>query len=120
MHLFYISDGLTDSYTSTGTLSRILQAAADNAENNVEDIDEDEEEVDYYDDDGDTAMHQSVPSTNLETKEGGGESVTSSEVMAQSITTNRKKKSKGPRLDRILEDDDFIPELRLKNEHLLK
>jgi hypothetical protein len=32
----------------------------------------------------------------------------------------KKRGSKGPRLEKILEDDDFIPELRLKNELLLK
>lgn len=25
----------------------------------------------------------------------------------------------GPKLERVLEDDEFIPELRLKNEHLI-
>ena len=28
--------------------------------------------------------------------------------------------NKGPRLNEVLEDDDFIPELRQKNELLLK
>jgi hypothetical protein len=29
-------------------------------------------------------------------------------------------KRSGPHLEKVLEDDEFIPELRLKNEHLLK
>lgn len=32
----------------------------------------------------------------------------------------KQRRRKGPRLDRVMEDDDFIPELRLKNEHLIK
>ncbi len=32
----------------------------------------------------------------------------------------RKRRNKGPKLEKVLEDDDFIPELRLKNELLLK
>jgi hypothetical protein len=32
----------------------------------------------------------------------------------------RRGKCLGPKLDRVLEDDEFIPELRLKNEHLIK
>ena len=32
----------------------------------------------------------------------------------------KKRRIKGPKLEKVLEDDDFIPELRLKNELLLK
>jgi hypothetical protein len=32
----------------------------------------------------------------------------------------KKRRNKGPRLEKVLEDDDFLPELRLKNELLLK
>ncbi len=32
----------------------------------------------------------------------------------------KKRRNKGPRLEKVLEDDDFMPELRLKNELLLK
>ena len=32
----------------------------------------------------------------------------------------KKRRNKGPKLEKVLEDDDFIPELRLKNELLLK
>lgn len=71
-----ISEGLTDAYQSTGTLSRILQQGSN------EDFNSDEEE--------------------FEPAEGA------------------ERRSKGPRLDRVLEDDDFLSELRLRNEHLLK
>ena len=39
---------------------------------------------------------------------------------AEPTEDKRRKRTKGPRLDRVLEDDDFIAELKLKNEHLLK
>ena len=32
----------------------------------------------------------------------------------------RRRRLKGPKLEKVLEDDDFLPELRLKNEILLK
>ena len=32
----------------------------------------------------------------------------------------KRGKCLGPRLERVLEDDEFIPELRLKNEFLVK
>jgi hypothetical protein len=32
----------------------------------------------------------------------------------------KRRKLKGPKLEKVLEDDDFLPELRLKNELLLK
>jgi hypothetical protein len=38
----------------------------------------------------------------------------------QAAPAKKQGRRKGPRLDRVLEDDDFIPELRLKNEHLMK
>lgn len=31
-----------------------------------------------------------------------------------------QSKKKEPNLEKVMEDDEFIPELRLKNEHLLK
>lgn len=33
---------------------------------------------------------------------------------------NKRGKCLGPRLERVLEDDEFIPELRLKNEFLVR
>jgi hypothetical protein len=101
-------------------LSKILQTAADNAENmNIEDIDEDEDEIDYYDDDGDMSINIAnlqIQGSKSENEHGS----LSTEGAGGASTAIRKRRSKGPRLDRILEDDDFIPELKLKNEHLLK
>ena len=34
------------------------------------------------------------------------------------LLKNKKEKGKGPRLERVLEDDEFIPELKQKNELL--
>ena len=33
---------------------------------------------------------------------------------------NNNRRRKGPHLEEVIGDDDFIPELRQKNEHLLK
>jgi hypothetical protein len=85
-----------------GTLNRILQAAAQNNEDNIDEIDEDEEEIEY----DDSVVGEDISSSGGTTKAEEG--------------VAKRVRSKGPRLDRLMEDDDFVPELRLKNEHLLK
>lgn len=54
------------------------------------------EDDDEYDDDGDAIMKDS----NEDTVEGS--------------------RIKGPKLEKVLDDDEFLSELRQKNEHLLK
>lgn len=92
LQLFLYREGFSDSYMSTGTLNKILQE-----EHNGEGVDGD----DTYDVEGDVIMD-------------GSSSV------QQDGAKNGHANKNGPRLNEVLEDDDFIPELRQKNELLLK
>ncbi len=42
------------------------------------------------------------------------------EVGGKGQKKHKRGKCLGPRLERVLEDDEFIPELRLKNEFLVR
>jgi hypothetical protein len=103
-------------YTSTGTLNRILQEnAADKVDDNAVDLSDDEEFEEESDENGGKAA-----------KEGGSEADHNGDVLmlnasaSQGPQKGKKEKGKGPRLERVLEDDEFIPELKQKNELLHK
>lgn len=100
---------MTESFQSTGTLSRILQSA-EAAMENPDQIEEDEDDVEYCD-------NSSNPRSSDQMMEPPRQSEATEPAADGS---QRVRRSRGPRLDRVLEDDDFIPELRLKNELLLK
>ena len=95
----FFSEGLTDSYTSTGTLSRILQQVHRDYQ---DENDDDDEEFEY----------EEIPPARGE--EGGAR-----DILEQGEPL-KKGRCLGPKMERVLEDDEFIPELRLKNEHLVR
>ncbi len=39
---------------------------------------------------------------------------------SKALKKHKRGRCLGPKLERVLEDDEFIPELRLKNEHLVR
>jgi hypothetical protein len=103
-------EGLTDAFTSTGTLSRILQSAENPSSEMAVGQDEDDSEYEYSEEEELVEEGKKEPDGDILMGDGA----------AGAQQERKKRRNKGPKLEKVLEDDDFIPELRLKNELLLK
>eukprot|EP00347_Sterkiella_histriomuscorum_P003094 403365611 len=100
-----ILEGYSDAYASTGTLNRILQ----------ENTNTDDNAIDFSDDED---FEEESNNSGIE-ENGDLKMKNASEELKQNDKC-KKVRGSGPRLERVLEDDEFIPELRQKNELLQK
>ncbi|CDW80337.1 UNKNOWN [Stylonychia lemnae] len=100
-----ILEGLSDTFTSTGTLNRILH------QQDQPDYQDLSDEDDYMDEISQEANGQ-LEQNQIDNQEGNQ----NTSILGQ----KSQKKSSGPKLEKILEDDEFLPELRQRNEELLK
>ena len=70
---------------------------------------------DENDDDDEEFEYEEIPAAGNDEGRGSG----AGNILEQGEPP-KKGRCLGPKMERVLEDDEFIPELRLKNEHLVR